>query len=81
MRQEFEMTREEMDHILAINKEGGDPVMFLSGGTPLGMSLAEKINRYWDQLGNKYGFKPSTVEGSAKGELFFIAEPIPKVIP
>jgi len=81
MRQEFEMTQEEMDNIIAINKGGGDPVMFLSGGTPMGSSLQEKINQYWQILGNKYGFKPMTVEGSSKGKLFFIAEPTPVVIP
>jgi hypothetical protein len=77
MRQEFEMTQEEMDNIIAINKGGGDPVMFLSGGTPMGSSLQEKINQYWEILGNKYGFKPMTVEGSSKGKLFFIAEATP----
>ena len=77
MRQEFEMTQEEMDNIIAINKGGGDPVMFLSGGTPMGSSLKEKINQYWGILGDKYGFKPMTVEGSSKGELFFIAEATP----
>jgi len=77
MRQEFEMTQEEMDNIIAINKGGGDPVMFLSGGTPMGSSLQEKINQYWAILGNKYGFKPMTVEGSSKGKLFFIAEATP----
>ena len=81
MKQEFEMTQEEMDNIIAINKEGGDPVMFLSGGVPMGNSLQEKINQYWEILGNKYGFKPLTVEGSAKGKLFFIAEPTPIIIP
>ena len=77
MKQEFEMTQEEMDHIIAINKGGSDPVMFLSGGTPLGSSLQEKINRYWNILGNKYDFKPLTVEGSSRGALFFLAEPTP----
>lgn len=77
MRQEFEMSQEEMDNIIAINRGGGDPVMFLSGGTPMGSSLQEKINQYWEILGNKYGFKPMTVEGSSKGKLFFIAEPLP----
>jgi hypothetical protein len=77
MRQEFEMTQEEMDNIIALNKGGGDPVMFLSGGTPIGSSLQEKINQYWQILGNKYGFKPMTVEGSSKGKLFFIAEATP----
>lgn len=30
MRQEFEMTREEMNKIIAINKEGEDHVMFFT---------------------------------------------------
>ena len=81
MKQEFEMTQEEMDNIIAINKGGGDPVMFLSGGRPIGSSLQEKINQYWEILSNKYGFNPMTVEGSAKGKLFFLAEPKPVVIP
>ncbi len=81
MRQEFEMTQEEMDNIIAINKGGGDPVMFLSGGTPMGSSLQEKINQYWEILGSKYGFKPMTVEGSSRGKLFFLAEPKPVIVP
>ncbi len=81
MRQEFEMTQEEMDHIIAIIKGGGDPVMFLSGGVPMGSSIQERINQYWEILGNKYGFIPHTAEGSAKGKLFFIAEPKPVVVP
>lgn len=75
MKQEFEMTRQEMDNIIAINKGGGDPVMFLSGGTPMGSSLQEKINKYWEILAEKYGFEPMGIEGSSKGELFFLATP------
>lgn len=71
------MTQEEMNDIIAINKEGCDPVMLLNGGTSMGKSLREKINDYWEILGKKYGFKPITVEGSAKGKLFFLAEPTP----
>lgn len=81
MKQEFEMSRDEMDNIIAINKDGGDPVMFLSGGTPMGSSLQEKINQYWKILSDKYGFEQMTVEGSSKGDLFFLATPKPKVIP
>jgi len=81
MKQEFEMTQEEMDNIIEINKGGGDPVMFLSGGTPMGSSLQEKINQYWEILSDKYGFKQMTVEGSAKGKLFFLAEPKPIIVP
>lgn len=71
------MTQQEMDNIIQINKDGGDPVMFLSGGTPMGSSLQEKVNRYWEILGNQYGFRPLTVEGSSRGKLFFLAEPTP----
>ena len=74
-KQEFEMTQEEMDNIIAINRGGGDPVMFLSGGIPMGQSLQEKINQYWGILGKKYGFEPLTAEGSSRGKLFFRAEP------
>lgn len=81
MKQEFEMLQEEMDQIIAINKEGGDPVMFLSGGTRMGQSLAEKINSYWLKLAEKYGFEQMSVEGSSRGVLFFLATPKPKVIP
>jgi hypothetical protein len=77
MKQEFKMTQQEMDDIIAINKSGGDPVMYLSGGTPIGSSLAEKVNNYWKGLGEKYGFKHITVEGSSRGALYFIAEPAP----
>jgi len=81
MKKVFEMTQEEMDNIIAINNDGGDPVMFLSGGTPMGRSLQEKINQYWDILGKKYGFLPEAVEGSSKGKLFFLAEPCPVEVP
>lgn len=73
MIKEYQLTEEEFDKILAINKEGGDPVMFLSGGTPLGQSLTEKINDYWKQLGAKYNFDWTTVKSNGKGNLYFDA--------
>lgn len=79
MKQEFEMTRQEMDDIIQINKNQM-PVMMI-GSVTTGMDLAEKVNAYWEGLGNKYGFKHMTVEGSAKGELFFLAEPKPIPVP
>jgi len=63
MRKEFELTKREFNEIIKINKEGGDPVMFISGGTPIGRSLTEKINDYWDVLAKKHGFRRDTVEG------------------
>ena len=79
MKQEFEMTLQEMLDIIAINKS--NPPVMMIGSVVTGMNLRERINSYWDGLGDKYGFKPLTVEGSARGELFFLAEPKPKVIP
>jgi len=79
MKQEFEMTQEEMDDIIAINKNQSPVMKF--GGHWSGMDLQQKINHYWETLGNKYGFKNLTVEGSAKGKLFFLAEPKPIEVP
>lgn len=45
-RKNFKITDEQMQEIIRINKEGGDPVMFLSGGIPLGQSKQEKINDF-----------------------------------
>lgn len=72
----FKLTDDEFAEILKINKEGGDPVMFLSGGTPMGRSLAEKINFYWDGLGAKHGFITSTVEPGPTDKEFFAEEVI-----
>lgn len=79
MKQEFEMSQQEMDDIIAINKNM-PPVMKFSDYWS-GLDLAEKVNKYWEILGDKYGFKPVTAEPSAKGNLFFLAEPKPIVSP
>ena len=79
MKQEFEMTQQEMDDIISINKN--QPPVMKFGDYWTGMDLQEKINHYWETLGNKYGFKHLTAEGSAKGKLFFLAEPKPIEVP
>jgi len=80
MKQEFEMTQEEMDKIISINKSTSNTVMMI-GGVDMSNNLTEAINTYWAILGDKYGFKPMTAEGSSKGKLFFLAEPKPIVVP
>lgn len=78
MRKTFKLSKEEFDGIIAINKEGGDPVMFLSGGIPMGRSLGEKINDYWMEMGEKHGFDWKTIEPgnpTSDGELTFTAIP------
>ncbi len=79
MKQEFEMTQQNMDDIIAINKNM--PPVMKFGDSWSGMDLAERINAYWEVLGNEMGFKHMTVEGSSRGKLFFLAEPKPIVIP
>lgn len=79
MKQEFEMTQQEMDDIIAINRNMSPVMKF--GDYWSGMDLAEKINEYWKVLGDKYGFKHLSAEGSSKGKLFFLAEPKPIEIP
>mgnify|MGYP003472905319 CR=1 FL=1 len=80
MKQEFEMLQSEMDFILDINKHNSNTVMMI-GGVDFSHNLTDAINAYWKELGDKYGFKWDTVEGSAKGKLFFLAEPKPIVVP
>lgn len=80
MKQEFEMQQSEMDFILDINKHNSNTVMMI-GGVDFSHNLTDAINAYWKELGYKYGFKWDTVEGSAKGKLFFLAEPKPIVVP
>ena len=79
MKQEFEMTQEEMDDILAINNNRM-PVMRI-GDVTTGLDLQGKINNYWKGLSDKYGFRQMTVEESSRGKLFFLAEPKPIVKP
>ncbi len=75
MKQEFKMTQEEMDDIVAINKSNM-PVLRI-GNVTTGMDLQEKINAYWSGLSDKYGFKQFTVEGSSRGSYIFLAESKP----
>lgn len=77
MRQEFEMTPEEMKDIQEIAK--GRPAIMLQ--IPSGMSQQEQANNYWETMGKKYGFKHMSVEQSSRGNLFFLAEPCPKEVP
>lgn len=73
------MTQQNMDDIIAINKNMSPVMKF--GDSWSGMDLAEKVNTYWEKLGEIMGFKHMTVEGSSKGKLFFLAEPKPIVVP
>ena len=77
MKQEFEMEQSEMDEILRINKEVKSMSVMMIGSCQTGGEKREAVNAYWKTLGRKYNFDWETVEGSAKGKLFFLATPIP----
>lgn len=79
MKQEFEMKQQNMDDIIAINKNQAPVMKF--GSHWSGMDLREKINAYWKKLGDDMGFNHLSVEPSSRGKLFFLAEPKPVVVP
>ena len=76
MKQEYEMTEDNMKELLECAK----PVMVIygNGGTPLFTTPQEKANAFWQALGKKMGFKWDTVKPSEKGNYIFLAEPFPK---
>ena len=58
----FTLSDAQFEEIVRINKEGGDPVMYLSSGQCLGRSLQEKINDYWQTISKEMGFDYTTIE-------------------
>lgn len=61
-RKTYHISDGDWEEIVKINKEGGDPVMFTSGGTRMGLDLQDKINYFWDRKGREYGFDWKTME-------------------
>lgn len=82
MMKKYKINEKDFDVILNLNKEGGDRVMYLSGGLPLGSgpggkfrSLQEKINAFWEVLGKQEGFDWKTIKPINNRE--FYAEELP----
>ena len=74
MKEEFEMTNEELDLMKSIASDN-IPVMKI-GNYWSGIDKQERANKFWKDLGDKYGFVWDTVEGvSGKGYTFFKAVP------
>jgi len=79
MKQEFEMTEEQLQAIYDISRNQM-PVIYV--GVWLGTeSKQEKANKLWQTMADEMGFVWDSVEASAKGKRFFLATPKPKVIP
>ena len=73
MRKEYEMTDEQKARIIEAGKP--IPVLFMSGGVPMGVGQQENANNAWKQLGRELGFDYLTVVPiSGKSDKFFTAE-------
>ena len=73
MRQEFELTQEDLDDVLNASKPTS--VMYLSGGQLMGGTPQENANRAWKELGKKYGFVWDTAQPvTGKSQCFITAD-------
>jgi hypothetical protein len=73
-RTNYEMTQADLDKLMSACEP--TPVMFLSGGMPMGSSTQENANGAWRALGERMGFDYMTVRPiGGKGMQFFSAVP------
>lgn len=74
LRRQYELTDEQLSRLLDACKP--TPVMYLSGGMPMGPSQQENANSAWAALGREMGFDPWSVRPvPGKSQAFFTAEP------
>lgn len=73
MRREYEISGEQLNVLLDAGKP--TPVMYLSGGVPMGGSPYDNAMLAWRALGLKMGFDYMSVQAAAgKSNRFFTAE-------
>ena len=78
MKQEFEMTEEQLQAIYDISRNQ-EPVIYV--GVWMGLGKQEQANKLWQIMADEMGFVWDSVEPSSKGKKFFLAEPKLIVIP
>ena len=78
MKQEFEMTEDELQAIYDISRNQM-PVIHV--GVWMGLDSQERANKLWQIMADNYGFVWDSVEPSSRGKRFFLATPKEKVIP
>ena len=66
-RQTYRMEQSDMDAILEIARHPS-PVMFLSGGVPMGPSTQERANAVWKAMADRLGFVWDTAEDAGTGD-------------
>jgi len=78
MKQEFEMTEEQLQAIYDISRNQ-EPVIYV--GVWMGLGKQEQANKLWQIMADEMGFVWDSVEPSSKGKKFFLAEPKLIVVP
>jgi hypothetical protein len=71
MTKNYEMTKEDMDKLLAASVSG--PLIMLQCGMP--RSAQERVNSVWQTMGDRMGFDHMSVRPTDKGDRFFTATP------
>ncbi len=66
MKRKYRLTEEELSRVYEAAKP--TPVMYLSGGIPMGDSPQEKANRIWKELGRAHGFVWDSAESAGTGD-------------
>lgn len=62
MRKQFHISNEEFNEIIRINKEKQSLPLMKIGDTWTGGEKQKTIDDYWEQLGKKHGFDPTTIQ-------------------
>jgi hypothetical protein len=71
MKQEFEMTQEEYEHLKKIECQ---PIVSVLGTEPI-IGNQDGVDKAWKEMGDKHGFIWYSVERSDKGRNWFKATP------
>lgn len=73
-RREYQLSDPQRERLIAASLP--QPVMFLSGGTPIYQSQHERANAAWQEVAEEHGFQWDTAERiPGKSDLFFSAIP------
>lgn len=76
--QEYQMTQEEKDILTKMEEEGKEQIEIQKDTFNI-QGFYDNINKFWMELATKYGIDWTTVQPSAQGGLFFLAEPLKAV--
>jgi hypothetical protein len=77
-RKRYRLTKQQFDSIIAATRPL--PLMYLSGGMPMGRSQQERANDAWAALGREMGFDGASVEGVGSDPMDFTAFEVKRIV-